>query len=473
MAVRHPVLRAAIGPTPPPRDARAIHVIADETDSLPEGIKAWIQASKAAGGVTKPVTLVPDESGHGVAAAVLDLGKDANPLVAGRLAKALPVGAWHFAPMADTLEPVQVFLGYLLGAYRFDAYRKKATDQSAIVSAPDSDGDGGDVEQVIARAAAVYTVRDLVNTPANDMGPADIEAAARDVARAHKATLRCITGHDLLKKDFPLIHAVGRAAAQEPRLIDFKWGRRGAPKVTLVGKGVAYDTGGLDIKPASAMRNMKKDMGGAAHVLGLAMMIMDAKLDVRLRVLIPAVENSISADAFRPGDVYPSRKGMTVEIGNTDAEGRLVLADVLTLADEESPELLIDFATLTGAARVALGPDIAPFYTASDAVAQDLSDASVVERDPVWRMPLWDDYAKGLSSNVADCCNITTDGMAGSITAALFLKKFVENAETWMHFDVYAWSPSGKAHAPAGGEAQGIRALMTVLQRRYAVRTKA
>ena len=265
--------------------------------------------------------------------------------------------------------------------------------------------------------------------------------------------MRCST------QNFPMIHAVGRASAEAPRLIDMVWGDKDAPKVTLVGKGVCFDTGGLDIKPSSSMLLMKKDMGGAANVLGLASMIMAARLKLRLRVLIPAVENAISANAFRPGDVLTSRKGITVEIGNTDAEGRLVLADALALADEEKPEILVDMATLTGAARVALGPDLPPFYTQDDRLAGELADAASAAADPLWRMPLWKPYDAKLSSKIADMNNVTTDGFAGSITAALFLQRFVEKAASWAHFDIFAWSPNDRPHCPVGGEAQGIRAL--------------
>jgi leucyl aminopeptidase len=274
-------------------------------------------------------------------------------------------------------------------------------------------------------------------------------------------------GDDLLAANFPMIHAVGRAAAQAPRLIDLRWGPQDAPKVTLVGKGVCFDTGGLDIKPASGMLLMKKDMGGAANVLGLASMIMGADLKVRLRVLIPAVENAISGNAFRPGDILPSRKGLTVEIGNTDAEGRLVLGDALALADEEKPELLVDMATLTGAARVALGPDLPPFYTNDETLAADIAAASADVEDPLWRMPLWQPYDAKMASKVADLNNVNADGFAGSITAALFLRRFVENTAAWVHFDIYAWNPTERPHGPAGGEAQGIRALEQVISQRF------
>jgi leucyl aminopeptidase len=351
----------------------------------------------------------------------------------------------------------------MLGGYAFTRYGKKP-GRAIGLAAPE----GADIAAVRRGADAVFLVRDLVNTPTNDMGPDDLEQAVRTLAARHKATVSVIVGDDLLSRNFPMIHAVGRASAVAPRLIDMAWGRKAAPKVTLVGKGVCFDTGGLDIKPSSGMLLMKKDMGGAANVLGLAAMIMGARLDLRLRVLIPAVENSISANAFRPGDVLRSRKGITVEIGNTDAEGRLILADALVLADEEKPSLLIDMATLTGAARVALGPELPPFYTDDDALAAEISAASAAVEDPLWRMPLWKPYDAKLASKVADVNNVTTDGFAGSITAALFLKRFVEKTSSWVHFDIFAWNPSERPATPVGGEAQGIRALERAIAKRFA-----
>jgi leucyl aminopeptidase len=299
------------------------------------------------------------------------------------------------------------------------------------------------------------------------MGPDALEASVRDLARRFKAKVSVVKGDALLGRNFPMIHAVGRARAEAPRLIDLSWGPAGAPKVTLVGKGVCFDTGGLDIKTASGMLLMKKDMGGAANVLGLASMLMGAGLNIRLRVLIPAVENAIAGNAFRPGDVLTSRKGATVEIGNTDAEGRLVLADALALADEEAPDLLVDMATLTGAARVALGPDLAPFYTDDEALASEISAVSTAVADPVWRMPFWMPYDSKLASKIADMNNVTSDGFAGSVTAALFLRRFVEKAGNWVHFDIFGWNPTDRPHGAAGGEAQAIRVLERVIAARY------
>jgi leucyl aminopeptidase len=297
------------------------------------------------------------------------------------------------------------------------------------------------------------------------MGPAELEEAAKALSAKHGAIVRTITG-DLLKQNFPLVHAVGRASPRAPRLIDLAWGDAAHRKITLVGKGVCFDTGGLDIKPDAGMLIMKKDMGGAANVLAAAHMIMDAKLKVRLRVLIPAVENAISGEAFRPLDIYRSRKGITVEIGNTDAEGRLVLADALALADEEAPELIVDMATLTGAARVALGPELPPFFTHDDLLAADLALHAQAERDPMWRMPLWRPYEAMLDSKIADINNVG-GSFAGSITAALFLNRFVTAAKAWAHFDIYAWTPSAKPARPDGGECQVARALYALLRERY------
>ena len=299
------------------------------------------------------------------------------------------------------------------------------------------------------------------------MGPDELEQTARTLAGRHGAQVRAVIGEKLLKENFPLIHAVGRASARAPRLIDLRWGDPGNPKVALVGKGVCFDTGGLDLKPESAMLIMKKDMGGAATVLALAHMIMDARLPVALRVVIPAVENSVSGSAFRPLDVYRSRKGLTVEIGNTDAEGRLVLADALALADEEAPDLLIDMGTLTGAARVALGPELPPFYTDDEALAAGIEACAAAERDPLWRMPLYRPYDTLLDSKVADLGNVATGSFAGSIICALFLKRFVEKAKAFAHFDIYAWTPTAKPARPEGGECQAARALYALLKARY------
>ncbi len=383
----------------------------------------------------------------------------ADPFLPGRLARLLPPATYAFDSGLD--DGRLAALGWLLESYDFARYRKPGRDPARLACPKAVDRNA-----LLSAARAAFTVRDLVNTPANDMGPAEIEAAARALARAHGAKI-AVTKGAALERGFPLIHAVGKASVRPPCLIDITAGPARAPKVTLVGKGVCFDTGGLDIKPSSNMLLMKKDMGGAANVLGLAAMILDAKLKVRLRVLIPAVENAVSGASFRPGDVFRSRKGLTVEIGNTDAEGRLILADALALADAEAPDLLIDMATLTGAARVAVGPDLAPFYTDDDALAADLARLAAAENDPVWRMPLWRPYTAMFESKIADLNNAGSSGFAGSITAALFLRRFVDKAKAWVHFDIFAWVPAAKPGRPPGGEAQAIRALFALLANRY------
>jgi leucyl aminopeptidase len=386
-------------------------------------------------------------------------GAGRDPFLPGRLPGLLPRGTYRFAEMPADARLAA--LAFALGAYRFGRYRSGGDREVRLVP---PDGIGEDLDCV---AEAVYLARDLINTPSNEMGPAEIEEVARKLAERHGATVRSIVGDDLLAANLPLVHAVGRASTRAPRLIDLTWGDPAAPKVTLVGKGVCFDTGGLDLKTETAMRLMKKDMGGAASVLALAHMIMGRGLRVRLRVLIPAVENAVSGDAFRPLDVYRSRKGLTVEIGNTDAEGRLVLADALTLADEEAPDLLIDMGTLTGAARVALGPDLPPFYTEDDALAGALAAHATAEHDPLWRMPLWRPYESMIESKVAEVNNVGTSGFAGSILCALFLGRFVAAAKSWLHLDIYAWTPSAKPGRPEGGECQAARALYALLVERY------
>lgn len=446
--------------------SRPVHLVTKESFAaldLGASAKAWAEAN-AFTGKAGQLLILPGADGE-IAGAIFGVADKRNaysPLATGTLARQLPAGAWH---IEDDIEDADLAaLGLLLGSYAFTRYRKG--DERAIEFAAPNGADG---DSVRSQAEAAFLVRDLINTPTNDLGPDDLEAAARALAEKHGATINVIVGDALLEQNFPMIHAVGRASAQAPRLIDFSWGEDDAPKVTLVGKGVCFDTGGLDIKPSSSMLLMKKDMGGAANVLGLASMLMAAKANIRLRVLIPAVENSISANAFRPGDVLQSRKGLTVEIGNTDAEGRLILADALALADEEKPEILIDMATLTGAARVALGPDLPPFFTDDDALAGELAAASDAVADPLWRLPLWSNYDSKLSSKVADLNNVTTDGMAGAVTAALFLRRFVENTTSWAHFDVFGWSPVDRPHCPIGGEAQAIRAILRVITQRYGV----
>ena len=419
---------------------------------------AWVETSGFKGEIGK-VLMLPDGSG-GLAGALLGLGDGSDPFATGALAAVLPVQTYRFA--GHVADGAKAALGFALGTYSFARYTGKSREWPRLVL---PEGVGG--EEVSRQARAVFLARDLINTPTNDMDPADLADAALEVARAADAEASVIVGDDLLTRNYPMVHAVGRASAVAPRLVDFTWGRADAPRVTLVGKGVCFDSGGLDLKPSSAMLLMKKDMGGAANVLALARLVMEAKLDIRLRVLIPAVENSVSGNSFRPGDVLKSRKGLSVEIGNTDAEGRLILADALAEADSEAPDLIIDMATLTGAARTALGPDLPPFYTDDEALAADLAAAAAREADPLWRLPLWRPYDGWLDSKIADVNHVSDGPFAGSITAALFLRRFVEKSKAWVHLDIYGWCPKAKPGRPVGGEAQGIRALFDLLRRRY------
>jgi leucyl aminopeptidase len=386
--------------------------------------------------------------------------KRADPFLVGKLPTVLPEGRYRFADAPA--DGALATLAWLLGGYVFTRYGKKPA-KPVRLAAPA----GVDTGEVTAIAEAIAMGRDLVNTPANELGPDGLEAAARRLADKHGAGIEVIVGDDLVKQNFPMIHAVGRASATPPRLIDLQWGAPGGARVTIVGKGVTFDTGGLNIKPEAGMLLMKKDMGGAATALAIADMAMGADLPIRLRILIPAVENAISGASFRPGDVLRSRKGLTVEIGNTDAEGRLIVADALALADEDEPELVIDFATLTGAARVALGPDLPPFYTEDDGLAADLARLAEAVNDPVWRLPLWPPYAPLLESKIADINHISGGPFAGSITAALFLRRFATAAKAHLHFDVYAWNPKPKPARPEGGEIQGARLVYALLKERY------
>jgi leucyl aminopeptidase len=381
-----------------------------------------------------------------------------DPFRPGQLVNLLPPGSYRFANAPHDARLAA--LAFALGAYQFTRYRK-ADARNVQLVVPD----GVDGEDLTRIAEGVTLARDLINTPSNDMGPNELEAAARALAKQHGAAVQVISG-DKLAKDFPLVHAVGAGSPRSPRLIDITWGKDSDPKITLVGKGVCFDTGGLDIKNDAGMLNMKKDMAGAATALGLGHMIMARGLKLRLRVIIPAVENSISGTSFRPRDIYKSRKGLTVEIGNTDAEGRLVLADALTLADEENPALIADFATLTGAARVALGPELPALFTDDDALATELSAAGAAENDPVWRLPLWRPYDAMLDSKVADTNNVSTGGQGGAITAALFLRRFVA-AKSWLHLDIFAWTAAAKPGRPEGAELQTARALYAMLTARY------
>ncbi|WP_411817036.1 leucyl aminopeptidase family protein [Hyphococcus sp. DH-69] len=425
----------------------------EECDA-PDGLKSLAEANGfngEAGGVFNDGKAI-----------LLGMGDGSDPFLTAAASERLPKGDYSLAGNVEPDKAALLALGWLMGTYRFDRYKQQKPTVARLIAPK-----GTDVASVHRAATAVSAVRDLVNTPANDMGPSAIEHVARNLAAGAGAQIDVITGDDLLAKNFPMVHAVGRAASEAPRLIDLRWGEPDAPRLTLVGKGVAFDSGGLNIKGGAGMSLMKKDMGGSAHVLALAGMIMAAKLNVRLRVLVPAVENAISGNAFRPSDILQSRKGLSVEIGNTDAEGRLILADALAYGAEEKPDLMISMATLTGAARVALGPELAPFYCDDESLVGALQQAAARCADPVWRMPLWRNYDAMLASSIADVNHISGGSFAGSITAALFLRKFTEDAARWMHFDIYAWRPKAAPGRPVGGEAQAIRALFDVLSARY------
>ncbi len=453
-----PPVFAAPGP-----DACPVHVIAsDALDSWlsgqPQRVQAWASAQGFTGACGQALT-VPDAEGR-IEMALAGYGSAAQRarrrFVLAEAAQKLPAGTYRIASGLPAEDGASEALGWLLTAYRFGRY-KDAKGETAALQAPEA----LDAAAVESLAAAECLTRDLINTPASDMGPAELQAAAESLAQEFGAKTAVILGEDLLEQNFPLIHTVGRASDRAPRLIDLRWGSTG-PKLTLVGKGVCFDTGGLNLKPGNSMALMKKDMGGAANVLGLARMIMDAGLNLQLRVLIPAVENAVSGSAFRPGDVLMSRKGLTVENNNTDAEGRLVLADALALAAEDAPDLLVSMATLTGAARVAVGPDLSPFYTGHEGDAAALTVSAARTADPVWRMPFHEPYESMIEPGIADLDNAPSGGFAGSITAALFLRRFAGDTR-YMHFDIYGWTPSAAPARPKGGALQGARALFAAL----------
>jgi leucyl aminopeptidase len=416
----------------------------------------WVAATGFAAGAGE-ICLLPDADG-GLAGALFGLGEGPGRFAIAGAAAKLPERVWRLDGVEGVAARQEAALAWLLAGYRFTRYRDRPAMQARLI-APE----GVDADRIAAIAAGEFLTRDLINTPANDMGPAALETAVRALAADFGAAVEVTAGAALLTANLPLIHAVGRAGAEAPRLIDMVWGDPADPALTLVGKGVCFDTGGLNLKPGSSMGLMKKDMGGAATVLGLAHMLMATAAPVRLRVLIPAVENAVAGNAFRPGDILTARNGLTVEVNNTDAEGRLVLADALALADEDPPAALVCMATLTGAARVALGPDLAPFYTDDDTLAGQLAAAAARVGDPLWRMPFWDGYEARLDPGIADLDNAPKGGMAGSILAALFLRRFVRASPRFVHFDIYGWSPDGDAARPRGGIGQGARALFEAL----------
>ncbi len=426
-----------------------------ENDPFPSA-RAIAKAQGFTGGAGQMV-LVPGTDG-GVAHVLGGIGDGKDALAVAALSGKLPEGVYKVAADGG-LSAASIAAGWADGAYRFDRYLK---DKSSPPQLAIPEGSAG--EALAAEADSVALLRDLVNTPAGDMTPAGIQDVVANLAEEFGAKLTAIVGDDLLEQNYPMVHAVGRAAAAAPRFLELEWGDTSKPQLALVGKGVTFDSGGLDIKPGSGMRIMKKDMGGSAHVIALARLVMATNLPVHLKLYVPTVENAISGDAFRPGDILSSRKGLTVEIDNTDAEGRLILADALTRASECDPDLLLDFATLTGAARVALGADLAPVYSDDDQLVADVLAGSAESGDPVWRMPMWDPYLADLKSPIADLVN-SGGGFGGSITAALFLKQFVD-AKSWAHFDVWAWR-KGKYGRPEGAAACGLRAVWAMLQKRY------
>ena len=427
----------------------------------PPHVKQWAKSNHFAAR-PETVMIVPDTSG---ALACVLLVSDAAPHIwsLAALPAMLPPGSYSIEGKYSTAQLADMALGFALAQYQFDRYRKVERKDLTLVL-PKS----VDLAAIERRASAIILVRDLINTAPQDMRPTELAAAAQRIAKAHGASFEQVVGDALLKKNFPAIHAVGRAGPDAPRFIRLRWGNPKHKRVALVGKGVTFDTGGLDLKPLAAMRLMKKDMGGAALVLGLAQLIMQEKLPIHLDVLIPAVENSIDGHAFRPSDVVATRKGLTIEIGSTDAEGRVILADALAEADAAKPDLLIDVATLTGAARTALGTELPALYAKRNATARGLVDAGMAVRDPLWHMPLWQGYAKYVNSNVADIANSPNYAFAGSITAALFLERFVSPDMDWVHIDSYAWNAEAQPGRPIGGEALCLRAIMAYLQKRYA-----
>lgn len=418
--------------------------------------QAWVRAQGFTGA---PGTLLAIPGADGMAGAAIGVGDPLDPAAYAHAPFGLPAGDWAVAAPLGADEQAALELGWGMGSYRFTRYRKPARLPARLLSAtPDADAQ--------AVLDAVLRVRDWVNTPTEDMGPQQLEDIARELAAAHGAQLSVTAGDALLEANYPTIHAVGRASHRAPRIIELSWGDETHPRLALVGKGVCFDTGGLDLKGADGMRNMKKDMGGAAHALALAGLVMARKLPVRLSLLVPAVENAVGPNALRPGEVVVTRAGISVEIDNTDAEGRLILCDALARAGELQPDAILDFATLTGAARVALGPDVPALFANDDTLANAWQSAGDAVRDPVWRMPLWRPYLRYLNSHVADLANAGSR-MAGAVTAALYLERFVPPRTPWAHLDTYAWTDADRPGHPAGGEALGLRAAWAMLKQRY------
>lgn len=437
---------------------------AKDAEQLSTVHRAWLKASGFSARADSHA-LLPADDGK-LAMVVASVRGADEPYALSSLPQSLPLGRYRLLDTGLLLDPQMAALSWSLGDYLFDAYkaRGRASSELLLVQSPET-------ERGLLLAGATTAVRDLVNTPAEAMGPAHLEQTVKLLAKAHKgAKVKVIEGEALLKQNFPAIHAVGRAAAadRQPRLIELSWGDAKHPLLSIVGKGVCFDSGGLDIKAADGMRLMKKDMGGAANAIGLAMLVMGLKLPVRLQLLIPAVENAISGNAFRPGDIFRTRSGQTIEIGNTDAEGRVILCDALSYASEAKPDLIIDLATLTGAARVALGPDLPALFTRDLGWGRELTDLGLQERDPLWPMPLWQGYQHMIDTAIADISNSGNSPQAGAVTAALFLERFIPAQQAWMHVDLFAWNPTPRPGRPVGGEAQTIRTLLAWLERRYA-----
>lgn len=451
-----------LGFTDAATDALPLHIVSPDRlrqwrAAQPAAHGKWLEAQKFDASPGSVALLSADDGS--IAGAVIGVADRADAYAYAHAPFTLPAGTvWKPADELDAGEATNLQLGWGLGSYRFARYRKPKREPAQLAASP--------ATETCDIIAACLRVRDWVTTPTEDMGPQQLEDAARELADSHGATLEVIAGDALLEQNFPTIHAVGRASHRAPRLIALRWGKQEHPHLALVGKGVCFDTGGLDMKPADGMRNMKKDMGGAAHALALAGLVMAQDLPVRLTLLVAAVENAIGPDAFRPGDVITTRKGITVEVDNTDAEGRLVLCDALAYACEQKPDTIIDFATLTGAARVALGPDLPALFANDDALAQQWLDAGDATRDPVWRMPLWRPYLRYLDSSIADIANAGSR-MAGSVTAALYLERFIDDGQTWAHLDVYAWNDCDRPGRPAGGEALALRSAWSMLKGRY------
>jgi len=449
----------------PPTDAIAITVVdsagfAKLSAALPAATRAWLK-TLAFTGAADSHALVPDARGR-LVQVFAGAAKAEHPFALAALPSALPEGDYRLSDKGLSMAPEQAALSWELGSYEFDLYkpRRRAPARLHLATSPEA-------QRGLAQATVIAATRDLVNTPAEHMGPEELSAAARMVARQHGARFREIVGDALLKKNFPSIHAVGRASSRAPRLIELNWGRPRDPLLCLVGKGVCFDSGGLDIKSPEGMRQMKKDMGGAANALGLAALVMALKLPVRLQLLLPTVENAISGNAYRPGDVFKTRQGLHIEIGNTDAEGRVILCDALAYAAEGHPELIIDLATLTGAARVALGPQLPALFCRRMDTARELVDLGLELDDPLWHMPLWAPYRSGIESSIGDIVNTGRNAMAGAINAALFLEHFVPEQQDWLHIDLFAWNDTARAGRPVGGEAQTLRTLLAYLEKRF------